>query len=46
MVQRSKDYHNEVITFTLQGAIERLLKDNTCDPLFIGLLAYGFYDPW
>ena len=33
MVQRSKDCHNELITSSLQGAIERSLNDNTCDPM-------------
>ena len=36
MVQRSKDCHKEVVTSSLQGAIERTIKDNTSDPLFIG----------
>ena len=38
MVQRSKDCHNDVITSPLQGAIERRLQDNHCDPLFIAFM--------
>ena len=33
-----KDCHNVVITSSLQGAVERPLKDNTCDPQFIGFM--------
>ena len=37
-VRRSKDCHSELITTSLQGTLERPLKDTTCDPLFIGLM--------
>ena len=38
IVQRSNDCHNEVITSSLQGSIERPLEDYTCNPLLIGFM--------